>query len=273
LLDQVNAFSRDQLSVSRTSSGYLMIEGIVDTEERKQELLNALASVRNHPAVKINIETPAEAERRLAKQRTPRAPVKQIAINSVHFTGKFPAYPDLVHYFSERGTTNERISDSTDKFADASLSRSSRIYQEARSMKQIAGRFTAEQLNTLDARELGQLRTLIRNHAQTLHNELAMLRQNLEPIFLPPNLVNETPAAPDELTSNADLVNAVGRLFDLCVAIDKDIRSAFSISTAGPAGDPATPTMNIKQPQFWRSLKNSENISAVIKNSFPTSHR
>ncbi|MBO0722518.1 MAG: hypothetical protein J2P41_16965, partial [Blastocatellia bacterium] len=273
LLDQVNAFSRDQLTVSRTSQGYLEVEGIVDSEERKVELQNSLASVANNPAVKIRIETIAEAQRRIAA-RKPSAAAKQTE-TGVSFMGKLPlAYPDLQHYFSERGMANEKIPDATDKFADGELKRSSRILLQARAMKQISTSFTAEQLNALDERGIGQWRTLIRNKAQNIQNELTMMRRDLEPIFLSPNLVNETAAAPAELTSNADLVNAVGRLFDLSVAIDKDIRGAFSISTAGPAGDQATPaTMNIKQPQFWRSLKNSENISAAIKNSFPTSHR
>jgi hypothetical protein len=59
LLNQVDALSGEQLDVTRTAEGLLLIEGIIDTSERKQEIVRALDPVSNHPSVKIRIETPA----------------------------------------------------------------------------------------------------------------------------------------------------------------------------------------------------------------------
>jgi RNA polymerase sigma factor (sigma-70 family) len=266
LLNKVNAFSRDQLSVTRNSKGFLLVEGVIDTEARKQELVGALSTVRNHPAVKINFETSAEAAARVAGQQ-PNKPVNLTNDSEVRFTNKYPpAYPELQRYFSERGTANERITDATDKFADTVLRRSRRTLEHARAMKQIAARFSSEQLKTMGERSLVQWRTMIREHAQAFQSEVTMLRRELEPIFLPPNFVNE--AQPEaQFTSDADLVNAVGRLFEVWSAIDKDVRSAFSISTADPAN------IEVKLPQFWRYLKTAESLAALIKNSFPTSNR
>jgi RNA polymerase sigma factor (sigma-70 family) len=265
LLNQVNGF-RDQLSVTRMSTGLLTVEAIVDTEERKQELVRALDSVRNHPAVKIMIETSAEAAARLARQNS-SAPVNLTGASEVRFYNKhFPAYPELHRYFSERGELNDRVTDAADKFADTALGRSRRTLERARAMKQIAARFSAEQLKTLGERSLVQWHTMIREHAQAFHSDVTMLRRELEPIFHPQIFVNET--QPEALfTSDADLVSAVGRLFDFSSAIDKDVRSAFSISTADPAN------IEIKLPQFWRSLKSAEGLAALIKNGFPTSNR
>jgi RNA polymerase sigma factor (sigma-70 family) len=266
LLNQVNAFSRDQLSVTRTSKGLIIVDAIIDTDERKQELVRALDPVRNHPAIKINILTAVEAAARQAGQRS-RTVVNLTGDNEVRFPKKDPpAYPELRRYFSERGNPNERITDATDKFADTALRRSRRTLEHARAMKQIAARFSSEQLKTLGEKSLVQWRTMIREHAQAFQSEVTMLRRELEPIFLPPNFVNETqPEA--QFTSDADLVSAVGRLFDFSSAIDKDVRSAFSISTADPAN------IEIKLPQFWRSLKSAEGLAALIKNGFPTSNR
>jgi RNA polymerase sigma factor (sigma-70 family) len=267
LLDQVNGFSGIQLSVNRTSKGYLEVEGVMDTVERKLELLQALGPVSNHPAVKIRIETATEAQMRLAAQG-PSASVNQSKVGEVRFTNKIPpAYPELRRYLIERGAANDRINDATDKFTDTALGRSRRIFQHARAMKQIAARFTPEQLNSLDEKSLNQWRTLIRDHARDFQNEVTTLRRELEPIFLPPNFGNETQTADAELTSNTELVNAVGRLFDIWSGVDGGVRSSFTISTADPA------IIEVKLPQFWLSLKNAESLSAVIKNSFPASHR
>jgi RNA polymerase sigma factor (sigma-70 family) len=266
LLDKVNAFSRDQLSVTRKSKGLVLIEAIIDTDERKQELLDALDPVRNHPAVKIRIETPAEAAARMVSQQ-PRTVVNQTDDNEVRFTRKDPpAYPDLRRYFSERESADERVTEATDRFAGAAMRRSRRTLQHARAMKEIAARFSAEQLKTLDKKALVQWRTMIRAHAQALQSEVTILRRELEPIFLPPNFVNEVQTEA-EFTNDADLIKAVGRLFGLGSAIDQDVHSAFSISTSDPAN------IGIKLPQFWRSLKSAESLAALIKNSFPTSNR
>jgi RNA polymerase sigma factor (sigma-70 family) len=265
LLDQVNAFSREQLSVTRTSKGLLQVEGIIDTDERKQELVRSLSTVQNHPAIRIRIETSAEAVKRLAGQQS-NTTVNLTGTNEVRFTNKFPpAYPELRRYFSERGAANERT-DAIDKYTDTMLRRSRRTLQHARAMKQIAARFTSEQLKTLDEKALAQWHTMIREHARSFQSEVAVMRRELEPIFLPSNFVNETQTEA-EFTSDIELVYAVGRLFDIWAGVDEDVRNAFSISTADPI------IIEIKLPQFWRSLKSAESLSALVKNSFPTSHR
>jgi RNA polymerase sigma factor (sigma-70 family) len=266
LLNQVNAFSRDQLSVTRSSKGLITVEAIIDTDERKQELVRSLAPVSNHPAVKIRIETSAEAAARLAGQQ-PKTVVNMTGGNEVRFTNKYPpTYPELRRYFSERLSASEQIAEATDRFADTSLHRSRRTLQHARAMKEIAARFSSEQLKTLDNKALVQWRTMIRDHAQSFQNEVTILRRELEPIFLPPNFVNEIQAEAD-LTNDVDLIKAVGRLFALGSNIDQNVHSAFSISTADQA------VIEIKLPQFWRSLRSAESLAALIKNGFPTTNR
>ena len=266
LLNQVDAFSGDQLSVTRTSDGLLLVDGIIDTDERKQELVRALATVSNQPAIKIKIETLAEVAKRLAKQQS-NASAKHIVISEVQVTGKHPpAYPDLRRHFIERGTANDRIDQAIVQFAEAALRRAHRARQHAGAMKQIAVRFSTEQLNTLDEKALDQWRAMIREHAQAFQSEATILRRELEPIFLPINFVNEV-QIDSEFTNDADLVRAVGRLFDLLLTIYGGIRDAFSIGSADPA------IIEIKLPQFWRSLKSAESLASLIRNRFPADHR
>ena len=64
LLNRAKADRNEQVTLTRSAGGSLRVEGIVDTEERKQEFLRALAPVSNNPAVKIEIRTVAEAMKR-----------------------------------------------------------------------------------------------------------------------------------------------------------------------------------------------------------------
>ncbi|HEU4794399.1 MAG TPA: zf-HC2 domain-containing protein, partial [Pyrinomonadaceae bacterium] len=66
LLNQAGADLGEQVSATRTPDGLLRVEGIVETEVRKNEILRTLEPVRNNPAVRIEIKSVAEA---LAEKR------------------------------------------------------------------------------------------------------------------------------------------------------------------------------------------------------------
>jgi len=59
LLNQAGADTGEQITVARTSEGQLKIDGLVDTETRKGELLRALWPIAKQSAVRINILTVA----------------------------------------------------------------------------------------------------------------------------------------------------------------------------------------------------------------------
>ncbi len=61
LLNQAKADRNEQVALTRSAGGSLRVEGVVDTQQRKDEFLKALAPVSNNPAVKIEIRTVAEA--------------------------------------------------------------------------------------------------------------------------------------------------------------------------------------------------------------------
>ena len=59
LVNQAGADTGEQITVARTSEGQLKIDGLVDTETRKGELLRALWPIAKQSAVRINILTVA----------------------------------------------------------------------------------------------------------------------------------------------------------------------------------------------------------------------
>jgi hypothetical protein len=264
LLNQVNAFSGDQLSVTRTPEGVIEVEGIIDTDERKRELVGALAGVSNHPTVKIKIETPAEAAKHHVRQQS------RVIVSEVQVPDKLPpAYSELRRHFIERGTPNDQIDQAIEQFADNARSRSRRAQQHARAMKDIAVRFSPEQLSALDERALAQWRTMIHEHAQAFQREAAILRRELEPVFSPNTPINSTNETRIEtgLTNDADLVRAVERLSGLWSAVDESVRGAFSIGPEDPA------TVPIRLPQFWRSMRSAERLAGQIQTRIQVRHR
>jgi len=57
LLNQVGADFGEQLSVTHTPQGTLRVEGVVETDKRKKEILAALAPVKSNPAVRVELQT------------------------------------------------------------------------------------------------------------------------------------------------------------------------------------------------------------------------
>ncbi|HKG81318.1 MAG TPA: hypothetical protein VKA78_17905, partial [Pyrinomonadaceae bacterium] len=64
LLNQVKADRNEQVALTRSAGGSLRVEGVVDSQQRKDEFLKVLGPVSNNPAVRIEIRTIAEATQR-----------------------------------------------------------------------------------------------------------------------------------------------------------------------------------------------------------------
>src|ERR1044072_3016666 len=60
LLNRAKADRNEQVNLTRSAGGSLRVEGVVESEQRRNELLQALGPVSNTPAVKIEIRTVAE---------------------------------------------------------------------------------------------------------------------------------------------------------------------------------------------------------------------
>jgi DNA-directed RNA polymerase specialized sigma24 family protein len=266
LLNQVDALSGEQLNVTRTSEGLLLVEGIIDTDERKREIVGALAPVSNNPSVKIMIETPTEA----AKRQAPALQQSQAVISEFRVADKLPpAYPELRRHFTERGTPTDQIDQAIERFGDTAMSRSRGARKHARAMREIAGRFSPEQLSTLDEQALAEWRSMIREHAQAFQREAAILRRELEPVFLrntSTDSANETQIE-TELANDAQLARAVGHLASLWISVDESVREAFSTRS-----DDLT-TITIELPRFWRSLKSAESLAALMQIKIQTIRR
>jgi hypothetical protein len=254
LLNQAGADMGEQVSVSRTPEGRLHVEALVENAQRKNEILNALASVRNNPAVRIEVNTVAEALKRKPQGAAPAAPtvVEEIGAS----TNTIPVETDLRAFFSKRGYEGERLDNEVRQFSTRTVVRSREIMNHAWALRRLGQRFSSEELRNLDPEARAKWIALVRNHAAALSQTTKTLRQELSPIF-PGTGLGEASSEPDFKT-DADLVRAVERLFALCSANDHAINSAFAIS---PDTDKAAA---IKTSQFWRSLSEAQSLAARV---------
>jgi hypothetical protein len=254
LLHKIGADISEQLNVARTADGRLMVEGIVETDKRKSEILQVLEPVAKNPAVKINIQTIDEVARVLAQQK--QKAVGQGSVSTVEVNkGSLPVDAELRSYFSKNGANaDEQIR----KYASRMINHSQSALFQASAMNRLAGRFTTEQLRTLEPEARAKWLNIIRGYASVVKRETASLRQELDPIFF-----SGMPSGGEEneapITNDADLIRATKRLYEIAAVNDRIVRSAFTLSTGNIS------TSAVKTSQFRRSLGNAEKLAAVVE--------
>jgi hypothetical protein len=254
LVNQSGGDLGDQVSVRRTPEGRLLVQGIVETDRRKEEVLRALAPVAGNPAVKLKVETVAEALRAQARSRNSASnPTSVELLESGN--SKIPADAELRRYFAAKGMSGAQLDQSVNQFAARMVDRSLQALRHAGALNRLAQRFSIEQLRTLDPEARDKWLGLLRGHAQALERELSSLRRDLGPFMAS----GSGPAEGFSIDTDADLQQGIHRLFTLCSATDQSVRSAFTIS------DSSSGTSAIKSPQFFRSLTGAEALAKSIQ--------
>lgn len=251
LLNQVGADLGEQISVKRTSEGVLQISGIVETEQRKTEIINALAPIANNPAVRVEIQTVAEA---VAKQS--HTPTPSLSTRAVQIAGNtMAAEPDLRAYFAREGKdTDEAVR----QYAARMVSLSGQAMDHLWAMKRLLNQFSPEELRALTPEARTKWLGLIRAHARSYQQTTQSLRRELQPVFFPGQSTAGASAEGAGIADTNELARAVEQIFELGSSNDRVIRSAFTTSAGGVM------TTVIKAPQFWQALKNGESLAAKI---------
>jgi hypothetical protein len=250
LLHEAKADLGEQITATRRADGLLYVSGIVDTAERKSEIMRALQPVMSNPVCRVEIQTVAEAvaqqqQQRIRSKVTPAPNTEQkIEINSEAIA----AAPELRRHFAN----DEELR----QFSARMISQSRSAMRHAYAMKRLMSQFSTDERKTLSPEARTKWIALIRSHARDYENEIAALRRELQPIFGGASLGSGASGA--EIKDDASLAHAVDQLFSLASANDAVIRSAFSASSETSA------TSAINSPQFWRSLNSAEGLAATV---------
>lgn len=261
LLNRADAFLGEQITVNRPPAGPLQVNAIVEKEERKRELLQALAPVSNNPAVRIQIETVSEAAERQARQaKSSSAPVtlSQVEIAKV----VIPADAELRSYLSARKElSGSQLEEEIQHYSDRVMASSQQARMQALALKQIVERFSLNDLRMLSPESRAKWLAMVRERAAAFQRESATLRRELEPLFPGLAASGEVSAREIDLTSDERLAQGVRRLYELAAATDEAVSRSFSVYAQSPQSAP------VKQTQFWRSLQSAEALAASIESA------
>jgi hypothetical protein len=254
LLSEARADLGEQVSAIRGDDGLIHVTGIVDTPERKAELLQAMKSLADNPAVRIDIQTVSEGVAQQQQQRRSRAratpgPITQerVEINSE----ALPVASELRPHFS----SDEEMR----QFAARVVSDSRNAMRHVYAMKRLTAQFSVDQLRALTPEAKAKWAAMISSHARAFQNQSEALRRQLQSIFRAGSAgagsagVSSAPVADD-----ASLIRAVDRLFANASSNDAMIRSAFSSSSE------TTTSTAVGSAQFWQSMRSAEALATTI---------
>jgi hypothetical protein len=289
-LDQIGAVLGEQTRVSRTD-GKILVQGVVDTEQRKEEILQSLNDFKGNAAVDVEILTATEAGAAEAAARKAEPTAGHVILRELEMTkDPTPVFAELRELFAEgqqaKQSSNspktqppspDKQDDQVRQFARTSLDESQQALLHAWALKHLIERFTPDELKAMTPDAQAKWRALIEEHAEGFRKETEALRRGMEPVFyadaatspdqgdsilssragktLPPVTPVDAPAT----LGSADLYRAIDDLFAMASAHDEALRSAFVISAEAQSLD------KIKSPAFLQSLKESEAIARKVE--------
>lgn len=250
LLNHAKADRNEQVALTRSAGGSLRVEGIVETEQRKQELLRALAPVSQNPAVTIDIRTVDEA-----LQRTP-AP-SAISIYEAGVTASTVAVDrELREYFSKHNSiANDDLDEAVRSFSSRTVKRAYDALFQAIALKRVVNRFANVDMRTVAPDARAKWLAMVGDRAGAFSRETAILRRELQPIFFAGAEVNAV--EPLAIASDEDLGIAVERLHKLALANNGAVAGALTISSRSSAA--------ALKSSFWRLSAEAQALAQAIE--------
>jgi hypothetical protein len=243
LLSNARADLGEEITV-KLENGILYIRGLVESNERRNEILNNLQSVRQNPAVRIELETINEA---VAKQKNQPSKKPTTVDNLETKTLNSAAQNDLVEHFGNEAEAK--------RFASNTVSRSSQTMSHVYALRRLAKQFSAAEIKKLSPEAKAKWLNLIASHARSFVSTNQGLAGDLSRVFNAPKVSG---SANIEVNSIDDLPRAIESLFATASGNDRLIRSALTISASD------TQFSALRATQFWQSLKNAEALAIKI---------
>jgi hypothetical protein len=231
----------EQIEVRRAPNGQVTISGVVETPERKGQILNALGALKDNPAVRISISTVSEA---LAAERSNRArpqpSVERVQVD----TDSYPAEGELLAHFKDAGAART--------FAARMTAQSSRAMSYLWAMKRLRGQFSGSQVEKLTPEARAKLLGVVRSYASNYQREIGTLRRELQPVF-----GGGGGGTAGKIGSDAELLQTIDQLFAAGTGTNQVIRMAFTTGSSA--------TSALGAPQFWQTVARAEGLAASIE--------
>ncbi|HSE19648.1 MAG TPA: RNA polymerase sigma factor [Pyrinomonadaceae bacterium] len=253
LLNRAKADRAEQVTLTRSAGGSLRVEGIVDTEERKQEFLNALAPVSNNPAVTIEIRTVTEAMRQ-------QAPLGPVSVEDADETANLIAADEELRAYFEKRAAPVSTDEAIRKYSSRVVKLAYDALFHAVELKRLVNRFANVDMQTVAPGARTKWLAMLHEHAAAFERDTAALRQELQDVFF--RGASAPPAEGGAVDGDADLARVVERLHKLALANNNAVRSAFTTSSQSSA-------VAVKSTAFWQALFKAEELAKKIE-QYPT---
>jgi len=249
LLNTAKADRNEQVTLTRSVGGSLRVEGIVDSAERKQEFLKALAPVSNNPAVKIEIHTVAEA---MLQPITPGP----ASIQETEETANMVAADEELRVYFEKRASAGPTDDAIRKYSSRVVKRAYDALFHAIELKRLSSRFANVDMQTVAPGAREKWLDMLHEHATAFARETAALRQEIQPVFFPGASTPGTEGG--AISTDAELARVIERLHKLALSNNEAVRSAFTTSSHSSA-------VAVQSAAFWQALFKAEELAKKIQ--------
>lgn len=249
LLAKAKADRAEQLTLTRTPNGSLLIEGVVDSKQRKEEILAALAPVAKNPALTIHVLAVDETAAVQYLRVTEATPANVSSSDETIAVDK-----ELREFLTARNSAlkNEALDEAVRSLAAGIVNRSYAIVFRAVELKNLYARLERVDPATVSLATRSKWSRLIHEQATELEREARLLRLDLQPLFF--GNVSGNRQLADEQHSTP-----VYRVHALALECNDIVRAAFTMSSQR--------STEVKSQHFLQSLIAVELLSGKIKNA------
>lgn len=246
-LHDAGACLGEQITVARAQDGVVRVEGVVDDDARRRELMSALEPLRAESGVELRIASASRSARRTGGPNAAR----HIDVGP----GQMPAHDALSQYFSSQGSAAQ-VEGSIRSFAERTLETSRRALLGAWALKRLTDQFRPDVLRAIGHEPYSQWAGLVADHAARAHADLVALRQTLAPIT-----GRDVADFPSTAIAGGEIWAAADRLLALATTLDGDLRSALAVSEA------ATPGAALSSDGLWQALERALTLTQALRHA------
>jgi DNA-directed RNA polymerase specialized sigma24 family protein len=252
LLDRLGTNPGEQVSVRRTPEERLRVEALVETAERKRDILAALGPVVGNPAVTVEVSTVAEALAGRGQRRHATTDELEVQLRD----DSREADAELARKLAaagggEAGQAREDVA----RVGEQLLADSQQAVRHSAALIRLTASFPARVRGELDPAAREKLAKMMRAHAEACLRNARAIERGLAP-FSP--AARRGAGVTAAITNDAEMARAVERLSRLTRENDEALRAAFTLSQRGQSLAP------IKSARFWESLEEAEQLSLAI---------
>lgn len=177
-LHRVQADLGEQIEVLREADRQIVVQGLVETDARKQQLTEALADIA---LLAVRIQSVEEVVRQAAKQTQPVVVIPADESRSESATRRSAFEQTLSQHFAVQGESRKNAELKVVEFSNAAMAGTSAMISQAWALRRLSERFAAERELPAPARQ--RVEEMLGHHIAALQERLRLLRGHLGPVL------------------------------------------------------------------------------------------